>query len=85
MTITRPDINAGLPKRDSPTQRALQMSSGDTLPILKEAFVKLTVGRYPLITWVVANITVEFILELNVMHAHDAICGSEVPRAMAGQ
>jgi hypothetical protein len=40
--IARPDIIAGLPKRDLPTLCALQMASGHTLLILKEALVKLT-------------------------------------------
>jgi hypothetical protein len=63
VTITRPDINAGLPKKDLPMWCALQMASGDTLPILKEAFVKMTLGQCPLTTGVfITNITDEFIL-----------------------
>jgi hypothetical protein len=72
MTIARPDVTAELPKRDPPMQCALQMASEETLPILKEALVKLTLGQCPLTTWVfVANITDEFVLGLDVMHAHD--------------
>lgn len=42
MTITRLDVTAGQPKRDPPMKCALQIVSGETLPILKEVFVKLT-------------------------------------------
>jgi hypothetical protein len=44
MTISRPDITNGLPKRDLPMQCTPQMASGEALSILKEAFVKLTLG-----------------------------------------
>jgi hypothetical protein len=43
MTITRSDITAGLPEGDQPTKCALQMASGETLPVLKE--VTLTLGQ----------------------------------------
>jgi hypothetical protein len=63
MTITKPDITSGLPERDPPMQCTLQTASGKTLPILKEAFIKLTLGWHPLTTWVfITNITDEFIL-----------------------
>jgi hypothetical protein len=72
MMVTRPDIT-GLPERDLLTKCALQTAPGETLPILKEVLVTLTLGRHPLITSVfIANITDEFILGLNVMHAHNA-------------
>jgi hypothetical protein len=42
MTITRPDVTAGLLETDPPTKCTLQTASGETVPILKGAFVKLT-------------------------------------------
>jgi hypothetical protein len=50
----------------------VQTVSGKTLPILKEAFVTLTLGRCPLEIWiVVADITYELILGLDVLRAYD--------------
>jgi hypothetical protein len=51
----------------------LHDASGDTLPILMEALVEKTLGQRPICIWVfTANITEEFILELDIMHAHKA-------------
>jgi hypothetical protein len=73
VTIARPDIIAGLTERDPSTQYALQTASGETLPTLKEASVKLTRGQCPLTTWkFIANIKEDFILGLNIIHVHDA-------------
>jgi hypothetical protein len=45
----------------------------EALPILKEVFLTLTLGRRPLKTWVfVADIT-EFILGLAILCAYDAL------------
>jgi hypothetical protein len=53
VTITRPDIFAGLPER--------------TIPVMREAQVELNLGRRPLRIWVfVADITDELILGLDV-------------------
>jgi hypothetical protein len=76
VTIARLDITMELPKRNLPRQCNLQMASGEGHPILKEAFVKMTLRLHPLTNWVtnwvfVANITDELILRLGVMHAHD--------------
>jgi hypothetical protein len=72
MTVARPDTTAGLPVRDLIIQ-VLQMASGEILPILKEALVKVTLGQCPLTTWVfVANITDKFILRLDILHANHA-------------
>lgn len=72
MTITTPDIT-GLPERDQPTRCILQ-TSGKTLPILKEAFVKLILGRGALTTWVfVGDIIDESSLSLDVMHADASV------------
>jgi sulfur transfer complex TusBCD TusB component (DsrH family) len=63
VTMARPDITAGLTKSDLIMPYILQIASGDILPILKEALVKLTLGHHPQMTWVfVNNITYEFIL-----------------------
>jgi hypothetical protein len=72
VTIVRPVVTAGLPKRDPSTNCALQTASGKTLPILKEALVTLTLGRHRLTTGVsITSITDDFILGLDVMHNHD--------------
>jgi hypothetical protein len=70
VTVARPDIAAGLPDREPSTKCALQMPSRETLPILKEVFMTLTLGRRPLKTWMfIANITDEFVLGCDVLHA----------------
>jgi hypothetical protein len=51
VTIARPDIRAGLPQKDPPMKCILQMASGETLPILKEVLVTLTLWWRPLTTW----------------------------------
>jgi hypothetical protein len=49
------------------------MALGETIPVVKEALVELTLGRRALKIWVfVAGITKEFILRLNVLRAYDA-------------
>jgi hypothetical protein len=71
--VARLDIAAGLPEREPSMKCALQMPSRETLPILKEVFMTLTQGQRPLKTWVVvANITDEFILGLDVLQASNA-------------
>ena len=65
--------SAGLPKRVKLPKFILQVASGETLSILKEALVTLTMGWRPLTTWVlVADITDEFVLAFNVLRAHSA-------------
>jgi hypothetical protein len=66
VTVTRLVIAAALPKRESSMK--FQTTSEETIPILKEAFVTLTLERLPLKTWVsVANSTDMFILGLDVL------------------
>jgi hypothetical protein len=66
VTITRPHITAGLPEKD------LQMASEETLPILKETLVEVTLGQSPIYNWVfVTHILNMFILGLDVMLSHD--------------
>jgi hypothetical protein len=51
----------------------LHDASGDLLPILMAAFMDINLGQDPICIWVfTANITDELILELDIMHAHDA-------------
>lgn len=72
VTIVRPVITAGLPKRVPSTKCALQTASGQTLSISKEALVTLSLGRHQSTTGVlVTSITDEFILVLDIMHTHD--------------
>jgi hypothetical protein len=44
VSITWPDVPAGLPKKKSTQLYVLQMVSGEILPVLKEALVHLTMG-----------------------------------------
>jgi predicted aspartyl protease len=73
VTIARPDIVAGLPERKSNLPYVLQTASGETIPVIREARVELTLGRRPVRIWVlVADITDELILGLDVLRACDA-------------
>jgi hypothetical protein len=73
ITVTRPDIAAGWPERQTKKHFTLQTVSGEALPIIKEVFLTLTLGRRPLKIWVfVADITNEFILGLDILCAYDA-------------
>jgi hypothetical protein len=49
MTVARPNITARWPKRQLNQCYTLQMVSGEALPIPKEVFLTLTLGRRPLI------------------------------------
>jgi hypothetical protein len=70
--VSLSDITAGLPEMDPTTPYVLQMTTGQTLPILKKALVKLPLGRRPLTTWVfVTNIAGEFTQGLNALRARD--------------
>jgi hypothetical protein len=47
--------------------------SGETLTILKEVFLTLTLGRHPLKIWVfITSITNKFILGLDIMRTYNA-------------
>jgi hypothetical protein len=49
------------------------MASGDILPILKVALLKLTLGWHSLITWMFfPNITDESILGLDIKHTNNS-------------
>jgi len=73
VTIARPDIVAGKPERKPSRAYVLQTASGETLPVLKEALVELTLGQRALRIWVfVVEVTDEFILGLDVLRAYDA-------------
>jgi predicted aspartyl protease len=43
-TVARPVIVAGLPERELSQPYMLQTASGDTMPVMKEAHVELTMG-----------------------------------------
>jgi hypothetical protein len=45
VTIVRQDITAGLPEREQTWPYVLQMESGKTFPVLKEAIVEQTMGQ----------------------------------------
>jgi hypothetical protein len=47
VTIARPDIVAGLPARKPNLPYVLQTASGETIPVMREAHVELTLGRPP--------------------------------------
>jgi hypothetical protein len=65
---TRPDITAGLPKTKLHQLYILQMPSAETLPILENALMKLTLGWSELCIWVfIAKVTDEFILGRNIL------------------
>jgi hypothetical protein len=62
-------IGVGLPERQPNQSYNLQTVSGEALPILKEAVLKLTLGRYSLnILVFVANIANEFAPGLDILH-----------------
>jgi predicted aspartyl protease len=72
-TVARPDIVAGLPERELSRPYVLQTASGETILVVKEARVELTIGRRTLRSWVfVADITNDFILGLDILRAYDA-------------
>jgi hypothetical protein len=61
-TVVRPDIVARLPERELSRPYVLQTESGETIPVVKEARVELTIGRFTLRNWVfVADIKDDFI------------------------
>jgi len=73
VTIARPNIVAGQPERKLSRTYILQTASGETITVLKEAFVELTLGQWALRMWVFfAEVTDEFILGLDVLRAYDA-------------
>ena len=72
VTIARPDIVAGKAERKPSKAHFLQTACGETIPVLKEALVELTLGQRALSIWVfVAEVTDEFTLGLGVLRAYD--------------
>jgi hypothetical protein len=70
-TVARPDIVAGLPERELSRPYVLQTASGETIPVVKEAHVELTIGQRTLRSWVFdADITDDFILGLDILRAY---------------
>ena len=73
VTIARPDIFTGQPARKPSRDYVLQTASGETIPVLKESFVELTLGRWALRIWVfVAKVTDDFIFGMDVLRVYDA-------------
>jgi len=73
VTIAWPDIVTGQPERKPSRTFVLQTAAGETILVLKEAFVELALGRWALRIWVfVTEVTDEFILGLDVLRAYDA-------------
>jgi deoxyhypusine synthase len=73
VAISRSDTVGGLPKRGLTRPCILHMASEKTIPIFIEAFVDLTLGWCPMMTWIfIAVIADEFILGLDVLHTHYA-------------
>jgi hypothetical protein len=68
VSIARPDIVAGLPERKPSLSYVLRTASGETIQVMREANVELTLGRRPLRIWVlVADITDELIVGQDVL------------------
>jgi hypothetical protein len=73
VTVARPDIVVGLPERELSRPYVLQTASGETMPVVKEAHVELTMGLRTLRIWVfVDDIKDEFILGLDLLRVFDA-------------
>jgi hypothetical protein len=73
VTIVRPDIVAEESERMPSRSYALKIASGETILVVKETLVELTLGRRALRIWVfVAEITDELILGLDVLRAYNA-------------
>jgi hypothetical protein len=73
VTVARPDIVVGLPERRPGRQCVLQVGSGRTIHVAREALVELTLTQRALKIWVfVADIMDEFILGLDILRAYHA-------------
>jgi hypothetical protein len=83
VSIARPNIVAGLPERKPNLLYVLRTTSGETIPVMREAHVELTLGRRSLrISVLVAHITDELILLLDVLR--DCNASVEVGRRVLG-
>lgn len=72
LTITRPGTVAGHPERKLSQLYVLQMASGETIPVLNEAMVDLTLGWSTVkISVFIAESTEVLILGLDVLQAND--------------
>jgi len=79
VTFARPDM-VGQPERKPSKAYVLQMTFGETIPVLKMALVKLTLERRALRIWVfVAEVTKENIVGLDVLRSYDAIWRGKSP------
>jgi len=72
VSIPRLDMVAGQPERKPSRACVLQTASGETIPVLKEALINLTLGWQAVRIWVfIAEVINEFILGLDVLRAYD--------------
>jgi hypothetical protein len=72
LTVARPDIAAGWPESQPDQRFRLQTASGEALPILREVFLTLNLGRAPLKIWVfVSTITNVFILGVDILRSYN--------------
>jgi hypothetical protein len=82
VTIILPDNIARMPERELTLSYVLQTTPGETLPILKEVLVEITMQHSPIHVWAfVAKITHKFILRLDVMRC---VHGSGMLHAVTG-
>jgi hypothetical protein len=71
VTITRPQIIAGLPKWKPSVPYVLRTASAETLPFSKDVLAKLTLEQRELQIWVfIAEMTVELMAWLDVLWAY---------------
>ena len=72
VTIARPDMVAGQPEWKPSRAYVLQTAFGETIPVLKEALVELTLGGQTLRIWVfVPEVMDKFFLGPDVLWVYD--------------
>jgi hypothetical protein len=65
--------SAGMPEREMTQPYVLQMALRDTLHVLKEDLIELTLGQHPIRAWMFcAKIIDKLFLELDVLWAYKA-------------
>lgn len=73
VTSDRSDIVAGIPERNPSRPYVLQRGSGETIPVVTQARVELTLWQRALKIWFfIPYITDDFILGLDIPRAYDA-------------
>jgi hypothetical protein len=85
LAITKHNITAAMSEKKPSWPNVLHRAPGETLPVLNEALVELTLGLSMLQTWLyVTTITDKFILGLHVLGACNPVMDFEAPRDMTG-